>query len=208
MVDVLSSSGWLSPALATMELCQMCVQGMWDRDSALLQLPHVSRDLARKASEAGIESLFDLMEMEDDDRVALLSMTNSQLADVASVCNRYPNIELSFEVEDADEIAAGDAVTVVVSLEREVDEPLTKVRSRPLGDAPLPRTRPSAREPTRAQASPSALAPPLERHVHRWVTQSGLRVPHAAPTSEIRKHRPRSDPSTGTGSARAAFPEG
>jgi len=127
MVDVLSSSGWLSPALAAMELCQMCVQGMWDRDPALLQLPHVSRDLARKASEDGIESLFDLMEMEDDDRVALLSMTNSQLADVASVCNRYPNIELSFDVEDADEIASGDAVTVVVSLEREVDEPLTKV---------------------------------------------------------------------------------
>ena len=35
MEAVLSSSGWLSPALAAMELCQMCVQGMWDRDPAL-----------------------------------------------------------------------------------------------------------------------------------------------------------------------------
>ena len=26
MVDVISSNGWLSPALATMELCQMAVQ--------------------------------------------------------------------------------------------------------------------------------------------------------------------------------------
>ena len=58
MVDVLSSSGWLSPALAAMELCQMCVQGMWDRDPVLLQLPHVTRDLAKSAASAGIEGIF------------------------------------------------------------------------------------------------------------------------------------------------------
>jgi len=122
MVDVLSSSGWLTPALAAMELCQMCVQGMWDRDPVLLQLPHVSRDLAKKAAAAGIESVFDLMEMEDDERNELLAMSPTQLADVARVCNRYPNIELAFEVEDADEVTAGDSVTVLVSLEREADD--------------------------------------------------------------------------------------
>ena len=48
MVDVISSSGWLAPALATMELSQMCVQAQWDRDSVLLQLPHGStREYAR-----------------------------------------------------------------------------------------------------------------------------------------------------------------
>ena len=122
MVDVLSSSGWLSPALAAMELCQMCVQGMWDRDSVLLQLPHVSKDLAKQAAAAGVEGIFDLMEMEDDERTELLQMSATQLADVARACNRYPNIELAFEVEDADEVAAGDSVTVVVSLERDADE--------------------------------------------------------------------------------------
>lgn len=94
MVDVLSSSGWLSPALAAMELCQMCVQGMWDRDPVLLQLPHVSMDLAKRAAEQGVEAIFDLMEMEDDDRIALLSMKPAQLADVANACNTYPNIEV------------------------------------------------------------------------------------------------------------------
>jgi len=128
MVDVLSSSGWLSPALAAMELCQMCVQGMWDRDPVLLQLPHVSRELAKKAADAGIEAVFDLMEMEDDDRVALLSMPPSQLADLARACNRYPNIEVAFEVEDEDEVAAGDSVTVIVNLERDAEE-ITKVPS-------------------------------------------------------------------------------
>jgi pre-mRNA-splicing helicase BRR2 len=41
---------------------------------------------------------------------------------VARVCNRYPNIDVSYEVEDADEVASGDTVTVLVNLLREGDE--------------------------------------------------------------------------------------
>jgi pre-mRNA-splicing helicase BRR2 len=37
-------------------------------------------------------------------------------------CNQYPNIDLNFEVSDPDEVTAGGQVTVVVQLEREVDE--------------------------------------------------------------------------------------
>lgn len=62
-VDVLSSSGWLNPALAAMEMSQMVTQGMWDRDSLLLQLPHMTKELAAKCKEAGVESVFDLLEM-------------------------------------------------------------------------------------------------------------------------------------------------
>ena len=49
-------------------------------------------------------------------------MSPGQIADVARVANRYPSIDLSFEVEDEDEVASGDGVTVVVSLQREGDE--------------------------------------------------------------------------------------
>ena len=62
-VDVMSSSGWLNPALAAMEMSQMVTQGMWDRDSLLLQLPHFTRELANKCKAAGIESVFDILEM-------------------------------------------------------------------------------------------------------------------------------------------------
>ena len=44
-VDVLSSNGWLSPAIAAMELAQMVTQAMWSKDSYLKQLPHFSKDL-------------------------------------------------------------------------------------------------------------------------------------------------------------------
>merc|ERR1719322_1537366 len=97
-VDVLSSNGWLSPAIAAMELAQMVTQGMWSKDSYLRQLPHFTKELIDKCVEKGVESVFDIMELEDEERNKLLNMNDSQMADVARFCNRYPNIELAYEV--------------------------------------------------------------------------------------------------------------
>ena len=55
-MDVLSSNGWLSPAIASMELAQMVTQAMWSKDSYLKQL-------------------------EDEDRNKLLNMSDIQMAD-------------------------------------------------------------------------------------------------------------------------------
>lgn len=38
IVDVISSNGWLKPALAAMELSQMVVQGLWSKDNVLMQV--------------------------------------------------------------------------------------------------------------------------------------------------------------------------
>ncbi|PHT28564.1 U5 small nuclear ribonucleoprotein kDa helicase [Capsicum baccatum] len=51
MVDVISSNGWLNLALLAMEVSQMITQGMWGHDSELLQLPHFTRELAKKCQE-------------------------------------------------------------------------------------------------------------------------------------------------------------
>lgn len=50
-VDVLSSSGWLSPAVAAMELAQMVTQAMWSKDSYLKQLPHFTSDIIKRCTE-------------------------------------------------------------------------------------------------------------------------------------------------------------
>ncbi|XP_050210373.1 DExH-box ATP-dependent RNA helicase DExH12-like [Mercurialis annua] len=124
MVDVISSSGWLSLALLAMEVSQMVTQGMWERDSMLLQLPHFTKELAKKCQEnpgKAIETVFDLAEMEDDDRRELLQMTDSQLLDIARFCNRFPNIDMSYEVVDGDDVRAGEDITLQVALERDLD---------------------------------------------------------------------------------------
>ncbi|KAG5281442.1 hypothetical protein AALO_G00072250 [Alosa alosa] len=118
-VDVLSSNGWLSPALAAMELAQMVTQAMWSKDSYLKQLPFFSTDHIKRCTDKGVESIFDIMELEDDERNGLLQLSDGQMADVARFCNRYPNIELSYEVADKDIVKSGGPVLVLVQLERE-----------------------------------------------------------------------------------------
>jgi len=60
------------------------------------------------------------MELEDEDRNKILSgMSTTQMSDVARFCNRYPNIELTYEIDNKDKIKVGSSVNVAVQLERE-----------------------------------------------------------------------------------------
>ncbi|KAF6208456.1 hypothetical protein GE061_016912 [Apolygus lucorum] len=120
-VDVLSSNGWLAPAVAAMELAQMLTQAMWSKESYLRQLPHFTPDIIKTCLEKKVETVFDLMELDDEERKQLLQLTDSQMMDVAKFCNRYPNIELTYEVQNKDRIKSGSLVNVVVNLEREDD---------------------------------------------------------------------------------------
>ncbi|XP_050559802.1 putative U5 small nuclear ribonucleoprotein 200 kDa helicase [Spodoptera frugiperda] len=120
-VDVVSSSGWLSPAVAAMELAQMVTQAMWAKDSYLRQLPHFTAELVQRCSEKGVETVFDVMELEDSARAKLLQLQPAEMADVARFCNRYPNVELTYEVLNERHLRAGKPIVVEVSLEREDD---------------------------------------------------------------------------------------
>jgi len=119
MLDLLSTEQWLKPALICLELCQMVTQALWDTDSPLMQLPHMTREIAQSMKEKGVEGIFDLVELDDDDREEVLKpFTPEQLPDIAKICNLYPNIEINYEVQN-EEIYADKDVTISVKIERE-----------------------------------------------------------------------------------------
>jgi len=55
LVDVISSNSWMNPALAAMELAEMVTQGLWTKDSPLLQIS-VFNDSLVKACAAVVRS--------------------------------------------------------------------------------------------------------------------------------------------------------
>jgi pre-mRNA-splicing helicase BRR2 len=132
-----------------MEMSQMTVQAMWDRDSPLKQIPHFSPQVIKAANDSGfvfeifhshahanpflfcrIKDIFELMEAMDPNEnpnyqtlVKRLGLNNQQLAQAAMFTNnKYPNIDMEHELEDEDNITAGSPAYIKVKIEREVEE--------------------------------------------------------------------------------------
>mmetsp|Transcript_57678 Transcript_57678/g.103593 ORF Transcript_57678/g.103593 Transcript_57678/m.103593 type:complete len:2173 (-) Transcript_57678:154-6672(-) len=123
LVDVISSCGWLTPALNAMELSQMIVQATTSTSSPLMQLPHFTPATVEKAKKMKVDDVFDVMNMDDEPRGQLLDgFSQSQLADVARACNRFPCISLEYKVQNADALTVGTAARIVVKLTRDAME--------------------------------------------------------------------------------------
>jgi pre-mRNA-splicing helicase BRR2 len=128
-VDVLSSEGHLN-AMNAMEMSQMVVQAMWDRDSPLKQIPHFGPEAIKVANEYNINDIFEFMEAMDPSEnkdyptlVKRLGLDNSQLAQAAAFTNeKYPNLDLDFQVEDPENITSGEPAYLKIKIEREVEE--------------------------------------------------------------------------------------
>ncbi|PVH88595.1 Sec63-domain-containing protein [Cadophora sp. DSE1049] len=128
-VDVLSSDGHLN-AMNAMEMSQMVVQGMWDRDSPLKQIPHFTPEVIKAANDSGVTDIFEFMEAMDPSEnpnyealVKRLGLSQNQLAQAANFTNsKYPNIDLEFELEDPEDITAGDPSYIKIKITRDVDD--------------------------------------------------------------------------------------
>ena len=62
-----------------MDLSQIRVQEMWETGSPLKQVPHFDDDLIKRCKATSIESVYDIMEMEDEQQSQLLQMTATQM---------------------------------------------------------------------------------------------------------------------------------
>jgi pre-mRNA-splicing helicase BRR2 len=120
---VISSSGWLLPALAAMELSQITLQAMWEDDSPLMQLPHVTRARANALKAAGVQTVFALLELEEDARRKMLAeLSKKEYAELAIAANRYPAVDVSYAVQTPDALHEGELVGVDVQLDRDTGD--------------------------------------------------------------------------------------
>lgn len=125
-VDVMSSNAQLN-ALVAMELSQMVVQALWDKESPLKQVPHFTNEVIQRCKERGIEdnvySLGDaLPDLSDKARNELLQMNNKDTTDVAEFVNNYPYVEIECAFETTEDIRASDSVVLNVKLSQDDDD--------------------------------------------------------------------------------------
>ncbi|KAF1745294.1 hypothetical protein MXB_125 [Myxobolus squamalis] len=118
-VDVLSSNGWLQPAIVAMEFTQMLTQAVWSKDSSLKQIPYFTNHIVQRCIDSKIEGVFDLLDMDDQPRRNLLEMSETQLVKVAEFCNKYPSIEVKYNVFNDGYVNATDNVPITIELERD-----------------------------------------------------------------------------------------
>lgn len=122
MVDIIASNRWLRPALAAMELSPMLVQGCWNTDSPLMQVPHFDAAIVDRCLKAGVKGVMDIAELEDEQRDSVLQLPAGKLEQVADFCNAYPDLDVKVAVQDATSIRANGSVSVKVTLERAEDD--------------------------------------------------------------------------------------
>ncbi|KAF2869324.1 Sec63 Brl domain-containing protein [Massariosphaeria phaeospora] len=138
-VDVLSSEAHLN-AMNAMEISQMVVQAMWQKDSPLKQIPHFDTDTIKSAQKFGINDVEDFINAmdayENPDYKPLLKALDfdqSQMNEVATFTNDYyPNLELEHEVVDAEDVVTNAPTQVKVTVTRNIDEeeqPKTEVHA-------------------------------------------------------------------------------
>lgn len=121
LVDVISSSSWLTPALAAMELSQMITQSVWSSE-ILKQIPHFTDEIVARCKSAQVESVYDIADLDDNVRSKLLKeLTPAQMQDVAKFCNRYPSVDVKYALESS-ELETEATGVVAVELERDLDE--------------------------------------------------------------------------------------
>ncbi|KAF0718470.1 Aste57867_1674 [Aphanomyces stellatus] len=122
IVEICVSKGWLQTIINAIEFEQHISQALWIKDSSLLQLPHFTENEVKAAivGKNAIRSLAQFIELPEDERKGMAKMSEDEKAEVNRVCTILPNVEmeLTVEVEDEEQIAEGDIMTVTVKLTR------------------------------------------------------------------------------------------
>lgn len=122
MLKISIARDWLNTSLNCMTLCQMLVQGVWENQSCLLQLPHFNNEIIKhcKSKKKPIKSFKDLLDLNEDDRKALLkTLDESQIKDILNVAKSFPIVSIdsvSLKVLGQNNVTTDGLVTCQVKL--------------------------------------------------------------------------------------------
>jgi translocation protein SEC63 len=122
MMEISVGKAWLQTTLNLIEMEQFLTQALWFKDPPFLQLPHLTENEVRHiiSGKNAVRSMHQYVDQEVDARKGLSGLTDEQRAEVNSVCSMMPNMDLQITigVEDEEEIAEGDIMTVTIKLTR------------------------------------------------------------------------------------------
>lgn len=122
IVDILSGEGYLN-ATTAMDISQMLIQAVWDVASPLEQLPYFNADILEKCKKLKVETVYDVMALNDEDRESIMTMDEKKLVKLAHFINNYPNIEMDYILDDKT-FKANQSIVAHVTLRKD-DEPET-----------------------------------------------------------------------------------
>lgn len=121
MIELSCSRRWLSTTLTVISFSQLVVQGLWTRDNPLLQFPHITDKDAKEAlGKGGAKSIAAFLKQPDSEKKGLARLTDAEKDEVFRVAKLLPDVDISVDVfvEDEEQIAENDLVTIKVTLTR------------------------------------------------------------------------------------------
>ena len=124
MISVCKHQESLNSALNCIKFGQFVAQGMWTKDSELLQLPHftdVEAGYATKGKGAP-KGIVQYMALPNESKKGLKDFTDEQKEDIFKCCDILPNVTIESKVfvddDEDDKVYEGDLCTVLVKLTR------------------------------------------------------------------------------------------
>ena len=88
---------WLHPTLSCMHLSQCLVQGIWENQSPILQLPHVTREIAKHCTlgKKSISTISGLLDLKESDRQSLLrGLSDESYQELLKIAQTFPLVSI------------------------------------------------------------------------------------------------------------------
>lgn len=124
MISVCKQQDLLQTALNCIEYGQLLTQGMWVKDSNLLQLPHFTQEEVKhcQKGKGKVNSIVQYRDLPDDEKKGMATFSSQQKEDVLKTLQMLPDISVETKVyvddDEDDKVYEGDLCTIRVIITR------------------------------------------------------------------------------------------